>query len=246
MKKRASGILLPVASLPTKYGIGGFSKEAYEFVDQLAKAGQRYWQILPLGPTGYGDSPYQAFSTFAGNPYYIALDTLKEEGLLTAEECEAADCGQYPGYVDYGRVYETRFTALRKAFDRFKAAGCPEEFKRFCRENSEWLDDYSLYSVIKNANGGRGWDEWPDDLRNREPDALAAAREEYAEEIDFYRFMQYKFTEQWNKLRAYANSKNIGIIGDIPIYVAMDSSDAWSEPELFQFDEDNRPKAVAG
>ena len=240
---RSSGILLPVSALPTRYGIGGFSKEAYEFVDQLEQAGQKNWQILPLGPTGYGDSPYQSFSTFAGNPYYISLDVLREEGLLTEAECREADCGENPGYVDYGKIYQTRFAVLRKAFARFREN---EEYQQFVEENCCWLEDYSLYMAVKHHQQEKSWLEWPQELKNREPQALAESREKYKEEIAFYYFQQYEFSRQWKKLKIYANSKGIRIIGDIPIYVALDSADAWAGPQLFQFDGENRPVAVAG
>ena len=189
---RESGILLPVSALPGGYGIGGFSREAYAFVDWLAKAGQKNWQILPLGPTGYGDSPYQSFSTFAGNPYYIDLDTIKEEGLLTEQECREADCGQNPRYVDYGRIYETRFDVLRKAFSRFQKT---EEFQRFEEENAFWLEDYCLYMAVKGTQDQRSWQEWPEEIKGREPDALEQTRRELADEIYFYRFQQYC----WNR-----------------------------------------------
>lgn len=240
---RASGVLLPVSCLPSRYGIGCFSKEAYEFVDQLAKGGQKYWQILPLGPTGYGDSPYQSFSTFAGNPYYIDLETLVKEGLLTEEECEAYDFGNQPEYVDYEKIYLSRFKVLNKAFQRFSP---DEAFRKFVEENAFWLEDYSLYMAIKNSLKGISWNQWEEELKTRDKKALEEKREELAEEIQFIRFQQYMFITQWEKLKKYANDKGIRIIGDIPIYVAFDSADAWSSPQLFQFDEDCTPKAVAG
>lgn len=247
---RASGILLPVSALPSKYGIGGFSDEAYQFVDFLQSSGQTFWQVLPLGPTGFGDSPYQAFSTFAGNPYFISLEQLQREDLLTEEECCSADCAKETDSVDYGRIYETRFQVLRRAYQRFIAGGAPEserkEFQNFREENRDWLDDYCLFRVLKDRFDGKSWMEWPESFRNREPAALQKAEQEERQTTGFYAFLEYEFLRQWKKLKAYANKKDVRIIGDIPIYVAMDSSDAWSAPELFQFDRDHVPLGVAG
>lgn len=242
---RTCGILLPIASLPSKYGIGAFSRSAYEFVDFLAAAGQKVWQILPLGATGYGDSPYQSFSSYAGNPYFISLDDLVEKGWLTREECEACDFGDNLRYVDYQKIYVTRFKILEKAFLR-SSIGDKWEYQQFLADNQEWLPDYALYMAVKNHFGGVSWTEWNEDIRNREQEAIAKYQEELASEISFYCFLQFEFNRQWLALKAYANERGIQIVGDIPIYVAFDSADTWADPKLFQFDEKNQPKAVAG
>lgn len=242
---RDSGILLPIFALPSKYGIGCFSKEAYEFVDQLKRAGQSKWQILPLGPTGYGDSPYQSFSTFAGNPYFIDLETLVEERLLTVEECESCDFGAEEEPIDYGRLYLSRTGILRKAFHRFQNKD-RVGYACFIEENKEWLDEYSLFMALKNKHGGKSWKEWEPVYRDREKKAIESAKKELAEEIDFFKFQQYEFSKQWDGLHTYAREQGVQIIGDIPIYVAFDSADTWGEPKQFQFDADKNPVAVAG
>ena len=242
---RACGILLPIASLPSKYGIGSFSKSAYEFIDQLEIAGQKYWQILPIGPTGFGDSPYQSFSTFAGNPYFIDPEQLLEEGLLTIEEVESYDFGETPRYIDYEKIYQSRFLMLQKAFHRSDLHE-QEEFKNFLSENSYWLPDYALYMAVKNKFGGLSWHEWPMDIKIRGKEALSTYREELMEDIAFYEYIQYMFAKQWMKLKHYANDKGIQIIGDLPIYVAFDSADTWSNPQLFRLDEKLNPIEVAG
>ncbi|MGL6199347.1 MAG: 4-alpha-glucanotransferase [Lachnospiraceae bacterium] len=242
---RASGILLPVSSLPSRYGIGCFSKEAYEFVDQLYNAGQKYWQLLPLGPTGYGDSPYQSFSTFAGNPYFVCLETLAEEGLLTTEECEAYDFGDDPGRVDYEKIYRNRFAVLRKAFDR-SGHRKYEQYRQFLADNVEWLEDYALFMAVKSQFRGGSWVEWNDDIRMREPAAMEHYKEMLEEEMEYYYFIQFQFDQQWRSLKRYANQKGIRIIGDIPIYVALDSADSWSHPELFQMDDNRKVTGQAG
>ena len=242
---RKGGILLPVSSIPSRYGIGTFSKQAYEFVDFLEKAGQKYWQILPLGPTGYGDSPYQSFSTFAGNPYYIDLEELIGKGWLTREECDACDFGADDGYVDYEKVYLSRFKVFKKAYER-SGIGTDGDFLEFREENAFWLGDYALYMAVKNSFDSVSWIEWDEDIRLRKEDAMAAYKEKYAAEVEFYEFQQYLFASQWFALKAYANEKGIEIIGDIPIYVAFDSADTWANPELFQLDENCIPVGVAG
>ena len=241
---RSCGMLLPVASLPSPYGIGAFSKEAYDFIDDLVRAGQRYWQILPLGPTSYGDSPYQSFSAFAGNPYFIDLETLTEEGLLTKKECSLADFGSDEGYIAYDKLYENRFPLLRKAFGRWRAK--QGEGRTLEKELRPETREYCFYMAVKNYFKGKSWNLWDEDIRLRRPDAVERYEKLLEEEVLFYQFLQYKFQEQWKKLKAYANEKGIRIIGDIPIYVAFDSADAWMHPELFQFDEENLPSAVAG
>lgn len=243
--KRESGILLSVTSLPSKYGIGCFSKEAYDFVDRLKECGQTYWQILPLGPTSYGDSPYQSFSTFAGNPYFISLEDLIEEGVLTKRECDAADFGNDPADIDYEKIYYARYPLLRKAYERSNITKDPE-FIRFKNDNSWWLRDYAIFMAVKDVFGGQEWTKWAEDIRLRWANAMEYYQTEYYYDIEFHEYMQYKFHQQWTKLKAYANSQGIRIVGDIPIYVAMDSADTWAHPELFQLDEKNMPRAIAG
>lgn len=242
---RKSGILLPVSSLPSAYGIGCFSGEAYEFIDKLKAAGQSYWQILPLGPTSYGDSPYQSFSSFAGNPYFISLDDLVEDGYLTREDCTSCDFGDNEEYVDYEKLYKNRFLLLRKAYENSHIKD-NVEFQSFVLENKDWLDNYALYMAVKTHFNNTCWVEWDEDIKLRKPEALKKYQKEYADEVEFYQFQQYLFAKQWKALKAYANQNGIKIIGDIPIYVAFDSSDAWANPELFQFDEKCNPIAVAG
>lgn len=242
---RKSGVLMPVASLPGRYGIGCFSKEAYRFVDMLRAAGQSFWQILPLGPTGYGDSPYQSFSTFAGNPYFIDLEALIEEGLLTEEECGGFDFGSDEESIDYEKIYLSRFKVLRLAFERSDISK-DDKYKKFVSGNSFWLDDYALFMAVKNSFGGVSFSEWDDDIRLRKKKALSHYSRKYSEEIKFHKYIQYLFYSQWKALKAYANKNGIEIVGDIPIYVAFDSADTWSDPKLFQFDADRKPVAVAG
>ena len=242
---RASGILLPISALPSPYGIGTLGKAAYAFADFLHAAGQKYWQLLPLGPTSYGDSPYQSFSTFAGNPYFIDLDLLAEEGFLDKEDLAAADWGNDPRYVDYGKIYEVRFDVLRRAFLRGRERD-REAMERFQAENP-WLKNYALYMAVKAHFGMKSWLEWPDEaIRVRAPEAVARYEKELAEDVAFYTYLQYLFFKQWGELREYIHSLGIRIIGDLPIYVAMDSADVWAEPEFFQLGEGNIPTEVSG
>ncbi len=241
---RSAGILLPISSLPSKYGIGCFDESAYRFVDWLKAAGQTHWQILPLGPTGFGDSPYQSFSVFAGNPYFISLSELVRDGLLTESECRRADAGERADRVDYEMLYQHRYPLLRKAFARSNLTE-NAAFQRFCRE-MPWLSDYTLFMACKDAADGAPWDAWDEGIRMRTPQAMAKMQAQLAEDMAFHAFLQYLFFRQWADLRAYANAQGIRIIGDIPIYAALDSADAWAHPELFRLDAQKRPKAVAG
>ena len=240
---RESGILMHISSLPGPWGIGTMGIHAYSFVDFLADSRQRYWQILPLSPTGYGDSPYQAFSAFAGNHYLIDLDLLAAEGLLREGEIAAANWGSDPLRVDFGAMYEHRCRVLRIAFARFTP---DDDYNTFVQENESWLADYSLFMALKAHLGGNDWQKWPAELKLRVPEALAQARQELDSEIRFQYFLQHVFNQQWKRLRSYANAKGIRIIGDVPIYVPLDSADVWACPEAFQLDEDRRPKMVAG
>ena len=245
--KRDSGILLAISSLPSRYGIGCFDKNAYDFVDWLEKAGQRYWQILPLGVTSYGgsfDSPYQACSAFAGNPYFISIDQPKKEGVLTAAECKAAQL-EVGTQVDYETLNQTRLPLLRKAYQRSNISQEPA-FGEFCRENSWWLDDYALFMAVRAYFENRSHTEWPEDIRLHYGPSLDYYREKLYFEVEFHKYLQYKFTQQWTKLKQYANDKDIQIVGDIPIYVSPDGADVWANPELFELDEKGMPTRIAG
>lgn len=242
---RSAGILMPVSSIPSPYGIGTFGREAYKFVDFVKDCRHSFWQVLPLGPTSFGDSPYQGFSAFAGNPYFIDLDILIEEGLLTKEYVQSFDWGNNPVEVAYDKIYESRYVVLKKAFLN-SSHKTEEEFLQFERDNKEWLEDYALFMACKQHFKGADWSIWDDDIKFRKPDAIKKYSEELSEDIDFYKFMQYKFFEQWNKLKAYANEKGIEIIGDIPIYVAYDSADVWVNTDEFLLDENLTPTKVAG
>ena len=242
---RASGVLLHLSSLASPHGIGTMGQAAYDFVDFLVRAGQRYWQILPICPTSYGDSPYQSFSTFAGNPYFVDLDLLAGEGLLLPEEYENIDWESTPDRVNYGALYQKRLPVLRLAARRLLAS-VPDDYAAFCADNAFWLPDYALFMALKDAHGGRAWTEWEAPLRRRDPAALEQAHQTYAEDVDFWQAVQYLFFRQWNALKRYANEHGIRIIGDMPIYVALDSVDVWNSPESFQLDENLCPIEVAG
>ena len=248
MMNRSAGILLSVTSLPSRYGIGCFDQAAYDFVDWLARAGQTYWQILPLGATSYGassDSPYQAYSAFAGNPYFISLDALIEEGVLSQAEVDAVDFGDKANDVDYTKMHEGRFKLLRKAYERSDISK-NAEYQAFIRENHWWLSDYALFMAVHEFFGDQSWTQWPQDIRLRWGYAMDYYRRTRYFDIEFHMYMQFQFARQWKKLKAYANGKGIKIVGDIPIYVSPDGADVWSHPELFQLDENNQPKAIAG
>lgn len=240
---RAAGVLLPVSSLPSKYGIGNFGQAAREWVDFLVQAEQRYWQVLPLGPTSFGDSPYASYSAFAGNPLFIDLGELVEQGLLKKGRCKRAFWGEDAALVDYDAVRAGREKLLRRAFENFtdeKALG------RFRRENAFWVEDYALYMALKSRFDGAPWTQWPQELRLRQPQALKRWAQLCQQDVAYHVFTQYWFFRQWGALKAYANGKGVQIIGDAPIYVALDSADVWAHPELFQLDGDNLPTEVSG
>ena len=252
---RESGILMPVSSLPGPYGIGCFGKAAFQFVDFLSAAGQTIWQLLPLSPTGYGDSPYQSCSAFAGNPYFVDLEALEKEGLLTAADLKAESWGKDPLEVDYGTLYVSRFAVLRKAYAAWRSQcaglhGCayyyPDDYYAFTLANEDWLEDYALYMALKVANKMKNWVEWDTPYRRRDKAVLAAFAAANEEEIGFWKFVQYKFSAQWQAVKTYANKKGVQILGDIPIYVSADSVDAWVGGKLFELDADGRFARVAG
>lgn len=246
--ERSSGILLHITSLPGPYGIGTLGAEAYEFVDFLVFAGQKIWQILPLGHTGYGDSPYQCFSAFAGNPLLINLQKLVNEGLLESNELPA-EANFNADEVDFGAVYQYKYPLLRKAHARFKANNHRMrqiQYENFAKKSKFWLEDYAFFMALKNHFGGKAWSEWESGAKTRKPDVLSVLKDKLADDIAFYRFLQFLFFRQWQELKAYANLNDIKIIGDIPLYVAADSADAWSKPEFFDFDAKLKPRTVAG
>ena len=244
--ERSSGILMPVFSLPSPYGMGTLGKAAYEWVDFLEAAGQTWWQILPVGPTSVGDSPYQSPSAYAGNPYFIDLDLLAEEGLLEKQEIQAVSWGEDPGSVDYGMLYKNRMPLLKKAFAGAWEKDCGR-VRQFEEEHASWLPDYALFMALKQHFGMRSWMEWPDEgCRSRDPETLAAYREKLADEIHLYTWLQYRFFAQWRDLRTYAQKKGIRIMGDMALYVALDSADVWAGPENFRLNERHEPEDVAG
>lgn len=243
--QRGAGILLPVSSLPSPYGIGTFGKAAYEFVDQLVEAGQKYWQVLPLGPTSYGDNPYQSFSAFAGNPYFIDLDMLCGEGLLKVDEIRYIKWEERLDRVEYGLQWEYRYGVLKRAFIRSNHK-TTEKFQHFLEENAQWIQDYGLFMACKEHFENVEWLKWDKDIRFRQPEALQRYCKTFSQEIEFYQFLQYKFYEQWSSLKKYANEHGVEIIGDMPIYVALDSVDVWVNPGLFELDEERKPVCVAG
>lgn len=242
---KGAGVLLPVASLPSNYGIGTFGEAAYRFVDFAEEAGLRYWQVLPLGPTGFGDSPYQSFSAFAGNPYFIDLDILVHEGLLGVEDVADRVWFETEEFVDYEKIHQNRFDVLRKAFsnsDHMSEVG----YAQFCEENANWLEDYALYMSLKNTYSHSAWYTWPTELKQRNPEALQQFAVAERDELDFWKFIQYKFLCQWLELKQYATDKNVQIIGDIPMYIAMDSADAWVHYLQLHMDDQHLPTFVAG
>ena len=243
--ERTAGILMPISSLPGKYGIGCFNLKAYEFVDFLRDAGQTYWQILPIHPTSYGDSPYQSFSTFAGNPYFIDLEALIAEGVLSYAECDSVFFGDEEDDINYAALYDGRKILLTMAYERSRISE-NHEYQKFVADNRWWLDDYALFMALKDFFNGQCWYEWPEDIRLRYGYAMDYYRRELYFDIEYQMYLQFKFFQQYGWLKNYANSQGVKIIGDIPIYVAMDSADTWSHPELFQLDERNMPTAVAG
>lgn len=242
---RKSGVLMHLSSLPSPCGIGTMGQAARDFVDFLKESGQAYWQLLPICPTSYGDSPYQSYSTFAGNPYFIDLDELEKNGLLDKADYENIDWESTADRVNFGTMYQKRYPVLQKAVERFLAS-IPDDYSEFCEKNKSWLSDFALFMALKDVHGGASWSEWVSPLRNRDAKALAAAEKAYEENVTFWKVLQYLFFKQWEELKAYANERGISIIGDLPIYVSLDSVDVWAHPELFQLDENKRPKEVAG
>ncbi|MCF7859603.1 MAG: 4-alpha-glucanotransferase [Candidatus Cloacimonetes bacterium] len=241
---RSSGILLHITSLPNKYGIGSLGKEAREFIDFLEMAGQKVWQVCPIGPTGYGESPYAMYSSFAGNPLFIDLEMLLEDGLIMPKHLEDAPYFE-PEYVDYPAVHQYKENIYRLAFDKFKGQ-TPADYNAFINKESFWLDDYALFRALKNKYNGKSWLDWDAPQKAHQPEAMAKAEIELKDEILYQKFLQYIFFQQWGSIKNYANDKGVLIIGDIPIYPSLDSADVWSQPHLFQLNADMQPLAVAG
>jgi 4-alpha-glucanotransferase len=242
---RGAGILMPISALPSPYGIGTLGRESYEFIDFLYRAGYQYWQVLPVGPTSFGDSPYQSFSAFAGNPYFIDFNYLVEEKLISEKEINTYEWQEFQDFVDYSKIYEGRFQVLKSAFLRSNHKES-KEYREFCEDSEFWLDDYSLYMAVKGHFNNKEWLSWDEDIRFRKSEAIKVYSTLLWEEIDFWKFCQFKFSEQWHKVKDYANKKGISIIGDIPLYVALDSADVWVHGDLFQLDERKKPIHVAG
>ena len=242
-RPRSAGILMHITSLPSNYGIGTLGIEAYKFADFLVKAKQKNWQMLPLGPTGYGDSPYQSTSSYAGNPYMIDLDVLIAEKLLKEDEVKTVFWGNDEKKVDFGNMWTKRYVVLEKAFKRFKPNTA---YETFVNNNKDWLDDFALFMSVKEKFGFGQWTEWPEDIKLRQPEAVAKYTKELADKINFHKFIQYKFYEQFDKLKDYCHKKGLKLIGDVPIYVPLDSSDVWANPQMFQLDSKLTPLAVAG
>ena len=246
LNTRSSGVLMHITSLPGNTGIGTLGKAAYDFVDKLANSSQSYWQILPIGPTGYGDSPYQSFSTFAGNPYFIDFDTLVNEGYLESSDFENIDWGDNPARVDFAKVYKGRKEVFSILYENVKKKGMPDGYYDFCLENEYWLDDYALFMSIKDAHGGDSFSNWESDIKSGKAEAIKFWTLKCEDKIVYYKMLQYFFFEQWHKLKSYANSTGIKIIGDLPIYISADSCDVWSSPKQFCLDDDFNPIEVAG
>ena len=244
---RSAGVLLHPTSLPSPFGMGDLGPAAYQWIDALAHARQSWWQVLPLGPTGFGDSPYQAFSAFAGNPFLVSPQFLRDDGLVDGPDLSGVN---FPAdRVDFGPAIQFKTRLLRRAWDGFqqgRASGLRPQFDSFVRDNASWLDDYALFMALKDAHDGRGWQQWPAEARRREPAFLQQARKKHADIIGLHQFRQFLVFRQWHYLRDYARQHGIRIIGDIPIFVSADSADVWANPEMFQLDSDRRPKAVAG
>ena len=244
-KERGSGVLMHISSLPGPFGIGTLGTNAYKFIDFLKEAEQAYWQILPVCPTSYGDSPYQSFSTFAGNPYFIDFELLEKDGLLSKADYEKINWGDNKSYVDYGLLYIKRHELFAKLQDNFEKK-TPADYKAFCKKNAFWLEDYALFMAVKDAHNGVAFLEWEEDIRMRQPAAVKKWTKQCERRIEYYKMLQYLFFKQWNALRSYAAKNDIRIIGDIPIYVAADSADVWTHPELFKLNKKCVPLEVAG